>query len=79
MECVCIKCGERWEKEEGNKNDITGSLCMDCLIELLINVYRKEQKRNGYPDCFYKSLGNCERTWCLYYKLCVHKQLHKTV
>lgn len=71
MKYQCVKCGGVWGEGDPLREGYSHGLCSNCLIEQLIPLYRRRQGREGNPDCFRKSLGNCHQTWCAYHKWCV--------
>lgn len=70
MKYQCTKCFGVWGEGNPEIEGYSHGLCANCLIEQLTPLYRKRQGREGNPDCFRKSLGNCLQTWCSYHKLC---------
>ena len=34
------------------------------------DVFRRQQAKEGNPDCYLRCFGNCQRHWCTFYPLC---------
>ena len=68
MTVKCLKCSKTWEKESNvwTVNDITSSVCTNCMIELV----REMQKRKGYDDCFKRATELCARIECRWWSQC---------
>jgi hypothetical protein len=69
----CIRCHTTWGDEESVDGLRSHGLCRECLVEALIDLYRRRQRREGNPDCCGRSLGHCERVWCSFHAICVHR------
>lgn len=69
----CIRCHEKWGggEPETDTDGCSHGLCVKCLKEALIPLYRKRQAREGNFDCFGKSLGYCDQADCKYRQICV--------
>jgi hypothetical protein len=33
-------------------------------------VFRRQQLKEGNPDCYLRSFGNCQRYWCTFHPVC---------
>lgn len=71
----CIRCHVTWgEEAEGDDSFFSHGLCLDCLREALIPIYRKRQKLENNPDCFGKANDYCDQEKCAYRHLCLKKE-----
>jgi hypothetical protein len=66
----CVKCGGTWTVDEAGSVNNSHGLCPMCAKERLIPVFRKQQQKEGNPDCFGKSSGYCDQENCTFHPLC---------
>jgi hypothetical protein len=72
---VCVKCRKTWGIDNGDPDLVPShGLCIECLRESLIPLYRKRQLREGNFDCFGKAEYYCDQDKCKYRKLCVKEK-----
>ncbi|PKN22486.1 MAG: hypothetical protein CVU64_24885 [Deltaproteobacteria bacterium HGW-Deltaproteobacteria-21] len=74
MKTVCFNCHTIIRPGLEDGPDSSG-LCMECLIEALKPLYRKQQKSQGYSECFGTASGYCDQADCRYSRICVHKTI----
>ncbi len=74
MRTVCFHCHKVIRPGVEDGQDSSG-LCMDCLIEALKPLYRKQQKSQGYFECFGTASGYCDQRTCRYHRICVLKKI----
>jgi len=66
----CVKCGNTWEVKEAGCVSNSHGLCPTCAKEEFIPVFRKQQRKEGNPDCYAKSNGFCDQPHCTFFPLC---------
>jgi hypothetical protein len=71
MKYQCIKCNETWGEGTPEKDGYSHGLCLYCLKEALIPLYRRRQMREGNFDCFGRSSGFCDQNGCKYRAICL--------
>jgi len=67
----CIKCHRTWGEGEPELDGYSHGLCLKCLRDALIPLYRKRQSREGNFDCFGKAEGFCDQEACKYRRICL--------
>ncbi len=71
MKYQCIKCRVTWGDGEPERDGYSHGLCLDCLKEALIPLYRKRQLAEGNFDCFGKAVDYCDQYCCKYREMCL--------
>jgi len=74
LRTVCFHCKSIIRPGEDEAQNSSG-LCMDCLIEALKPLYRNQQRRQGYFDCFGTARGYCDQMNCRYRRICVERTI----
>ncbi len=67
----CIRCGITWGNGNPEIDGYSHGLCLPCLKEALIPLYRKRQVEEGNFDCFARSAGYCDQGLCKYRTICL--------
>jgi hypothetical protein len=71
MKYQCIKCNITWGQGTPETDGYSHGLCIVCLREALIPLYRKRQTQEGNFDCFGRSSGYCDQYGCKYREICL--------
>ena len=72
MQYQCVKCKKTWGSGIlESENDYSHGLCLHCLKEALLFIYRKRQAKEGNWDCFGTAYKYCDQCGCLYRQICL--------
>jgi hypothetical protein len=67
----CIRCRITWGEGRPEVDGYSHGLCLACLKEALIPIYRKRQAQEGNFDCFARAAGFCDQDFCKYRTICL--------
>lgn len=67
----CIRCRITWGEGRPEVDGYSHGLCLSCLKEALIPIYRKRQVQEGNFDCFARAAGFCDQDYCKYRTICL--------
>ena len=70
----CIECHRIFENGHAGSVSNSHGLCPKCSRLVLLETFRKQQRKEGLHDCAGRCLGSCSRSWCTYYTLCVNEE-----
>jgi hypothetical protein len=80
LKAVCLGCGEKVREEDSlypwnKKKSPSTALCDRCFLLMCIfniSTIWRNQKKQGFFDCFGKALnGYCDQKLCKYHDLCI--------
>lgn len=71
MKYQCIRCHTTWGDGVPEVEGYSHGLCLQCLREALVPLYRRRQVQEGHFDCFGRSTGYCDQSECKYHRICV--------
>ncbi len=75
MLCKCIwpRCDKVWGEAEqaGNGNNAySHGLCAAHARLAFTSTFRRQQRREGNPDCYLRCSGYCHQHWCTFHPFC---------
>lgn len=68
--CIWEGCDKIWGQPESSINGYSHGLCSAHARLAYANAFRKLQIKEGNPDCYLRSFGNCQRHWCTFHPIC---------
>jgi hypothetical protein len=68
--CIWQGCDKIWGEPEPALSGYSHGLCSVHVRLAFEKVFRKLQIKEGNPDCYLKSFGNCNRHWCTFHPIC---------
>ncbi len=67
----CIRCRITWGEGSPELDGYSHGLCVLCLRDALIPLYRRRQMQEGNFDCFGKATNFCDQYACSYRDICL--------
>lgn len=71
MKYQCIRCEITWGEGIPEEEGYSHGLCLHCVREALIPIYRKRQLAEGNFDCFARAFEFCDQGCCKYRPICL--------
>ena len=68
--CIWQGCNKIWGKPDSDGEGYSHGLCPTHSRLAFADVFRRQQAKEGNPDCYLRSFGNCQRHWCTFFPLC---------
>ncbi len=68
--CIWPGCHEVWGEPEPGVSDYSHGLCPPHARQALASTFRRQQSKEGNPDCYLRCFGYCHQYWCTFYPIC---------
>lgn len=68
--CIWPGCDTVWGEPEPGVGGYSHGFCFTHARLALAAAFRKQQRREGNPDCYLRCLGSCDRHWCTFHPIC---------
>ena len=68
--CIWHGCDKVWGDPEPGVSGYSHGLCSPHARLAFASAFRKQQIREGNPDCYLRCFGYCDRHWCTFYPIC---------
>jgi hypothetical protein len=68
--CIWEGCTKVWGEPEPGNEGFSHGLCPTHSRLAFTDVFRRQQAKEGNPDCYLRCFGNCQRHWCTFHPLC---------
>lgn len=66
--CIWPGCDKVWgESEPGGHSH---GLCFTHARLAFAATFRRQQSKEGNPDCYLRCYGYCHQSWCTFYPFC---------
>jgi len=68
--CIWHGCDKVWGEPEPGVSGYSHGLCSPHARLAFASAFRKQQIREGNPDCYLRCFGYCDRNWCTFHPIC---------
>jgi hypothetical protein len=68
--CIWPGCQEVWGEPEPGAGGYSHGLCLPHARLALASTFRRQQIREGNPDCYLRCSGYCHQPWCTFHPMC---------
>jgi hypothetical protein len=68
--CIWQGCHKVWGEFEPGDDGFSHGLCPTHSRLAFTDVFRRQQLKEGNPDCYLRCFGDCQRDWCTFHPVC---------
>jgi hypothetical protein len=68
--CIWYGCDKVWGEPEPGVSGYSHGLCSPHARLAFASAFRKQQIREGNPDCYLRCFGYCHQHWCTFHPIC---------
>ena len=68
--CIWPRCNEVWGTPDPGVSGYSHGLCIPHVRLAFASTFRRQQIREGNPDCYLRCFGYCHQPWCTFYPIC---------
>ena len=68
--CIWPGCHQIWGQPEPGVSGYSHGLCFPHARLAFAYTFRRQQIREGNPDCYLRCFGYCHQPWCTFHPIC---------
>src|SRR3974390_1300062 len=68
--CIWEGCTKVWGESTPGVDGYSHGICPTHSRLAFADVFRRQQAKEGNPDCYLRCFGDCQRHWCTFFPLC---------